>query len=440
VSVLTAGLVESSDSTIIECELQTLDAGVSGKRLSAGGASTILSLIPEGVTVKEGDVLCRLDSSDYEELLRQQEMTVQRSKSDHYQAGLNVDVARIAVTEFQDGVRLQSLKDFDGRIALARSELERISDRLRWTQRMLDKGYASLGQLLAEAVNERRAAFTLEQSQGAFELFRRYEAPRTLHELKNNVLSAELNLKFQASRLQRNLDRLESIQRQIKNCTIRAPHDGFVVYASDPRRQIQIEEGLVVRQRQPLFLLPDLSKMQISTMLHETVVDQVQNGLRARVRVEGVSNRLLEGHVVAINPLPTRSPFSEVPYYVATVKIDSPPRELRPGMSAEVQIDTARRNEVLTVPPTAIAVEDGVEVCYVADDENLERRQVKVGHLTEGELEVTNGLSEGEEVVLDPANLSEDSRATQYTVAGADLPNELQQADELQQDGSQAGN
>ncbi|WP_422930908.1 efflux RND transporter periplasmic adaptor subunit [Singulisphaera sp. PoT] len=407
VSVTTSGLVESTDRTIIECQLQMLDAGVFGKRMSAGGASTILSIVPEGTEVKEGDVICRLDSSDYEELLRQQEMTVQRSKSDHYQSKLNLDVAKMAVNEYRDGVLLQSLKDYDGRIALARAQLERIGDRLRWTQRMLEKGYASVGQLTAERVNERRAAFSLEQSQGEFDLFRRFGAPRAVHQLESNVYGAELNLKYQSARLQRNLERLESIQKQIKNCTIVAPHDGFVIYASDPRRQVRIEEGLVVRQKQPLIYLPDLSRMEVSAMLHESVVDKVRDGQRAKIRVEGISNRQLEGHVVTIAALPTRDPFSQIPYYVATVKVDTPVDGLRPGMSAEVEIDTARRNDVLTVPPSAVKVEDGVEFCYVADDENLVRRPIQVGHLTEDELEVTDGLSEGEEVVADPSTLED---------------------------------
>src|SRR5437764_3205050 len=71
-----SGRVESSKRTLIECELEDITIGVKGQRISAGGASVLLSVIPEGSLVRRGDVLAVLDSSDYEELLRQQRMTV----------------------------------------------------------------------------------------------------------------------------------------------------------------------------------------------------------------------------------------------------------------------------------------------------------------------------------------------------------------------------
>ena len=64
------GLVESSKRTLVECQLENLQYSNEGRTISAAG-STILELIPEGSTVHKGDVLCRLDSSAYEELVLQ---------------------------------------------------------------------------------------------------------------------------------------------------------------------------------------------------------------------------------------------------------------------------------------------------------------------------------------------------------------------------------
>src|SRR5258708_4309777 len=67
-TVLTAsGRVESSHNTIISCELERLEIRSQGISSMSGGASTILTLVDEGTTVKKGDILCRLDSADYEE-------------------------------------------------------------------------------------------------------------------------------------------------------------------------------------------------------------------------------------------------------------------------------------------------------------------------------------------------------------------------------------
>ena len=70
-----------------------------------GGASTIIELIPDGSNVKKGDVLCRLDSSDYEELIRQQEIQVQRSRADLEAARLDLESEKAALREYRDGTR-----------------------------------------------------------------------------------------------------------------------------------------------------------------------------------------------------------------------------------------------------------------------------------------------------------------------------------------------
>src|SRR5262249_12560831 len=67
-----SGRVESSKRTVIECELENISVGVRGQSLGAGGASVLLSVIPEGSIVKRGDVLAVLGSARYEERLRLQ--------------------------------------------------------------------------------------------------------------------------------------------------------------------------------------------------------------------------------------------------------------------------------------------------------------------------------------------------------------------------------
>ena len=124
-----------------------------------------------------------------------------------------------------------------------------------------------------------------------------WTAPRQLRILENNVLAAEATLKYQTSRLNRNLERLAKLEKGVQNCTIRAPHDGFVIYANDQRREIRIEEGMYVRQKQDLMYLPDLNQMEVVANLHESIMPEVAKGMRASVVVEGMPGRKLEGHV-----------------------------------------------------------------------------------------------------------------------------------------------
>jgi HlyD family secretion protein len=399
-----SGRIESSKRTIIECELENISIGVLGERLSAGGASVLLSIVPEGSVVHRGDVLAVLDSSDYEELLRQQRMTVERSRADFRQAELNLEIAKLAVREFRDGSMAEAVKEFQGSLALAESDLERVKDRLNWVRRLKAKGYVPTAQVTNEEFNYARALFALGEQRAAFNLFTRWMAPRSLKVLENQVLGEEATLDYQSLRLKRNLDRLAKLEKQVERCTIHAPHDGFVIYANDQRRDVVIEPGMFVRQKQDLMYLPDLNEMEVVASIHESVLTEVSHGMRAQVYIEGMANRRLEGHVTQVAQIPTYNWRSDVRYFDSVVKLDHAPKGILPGMTAQVQIELERKAQVLTVPAEAVAHEDGREFCYVVHDDGLERREVKLGEATPDLLEISRGLHEGEQVVLNPVH------------------------------------
>ncbi len=57
---------------------------------------------------------------------------------------------------------------------------------------------------------------------------------------------------------------------------------------------------------------------------------------------------------------------------------------------------------MLAVPSDAVRVENGHDFCFVVHEDGLERREVKLGQVTSELSEVTQGLEEGEEVVINP--------------------------------------
>lgn len=434
-SLTASGRVESSKRTLIECELENISIGVMGQRLSAGGASLLLDIVPEGTNVSKGDVLAVLDASEYEELVRQQRMTVERSRADHHQAELNLEIAKMAVHEFREGSMKEVEKDSRRRVALAESDLVRINDHLRWSRRMKSKGYASIAQVTEDEFRQARANFALEQERNSYQLFTEWSAPKSLKVLEGRVLGYQATLEYQANRLNRNLDRLKKLELQVERCTIRAPHDGFVIYAKDERRNIQIEPGMSVRQRQDLMYLPDLRQMEVVTSLHESIVKAVEKGMRAQVIVEGLPGRKIEGHVNQVADLPTFDWRSDVRYFDGKVKLDNPPEGILPGMTAHVEIALDRKEQVLAVPTNAVAHEGGRQICYVVRDDGLERREVRLGDGTSDLLEISEGLKEGEQVVVNPvlAEVTEDITEETCLLAAQpvkadDLPEELQPA------------
>jgi HlyD family secretion protein len=310
---------------------------MSGKK----AATSILFLAPESSRVRQGEVICRLDASEHEELERLQLITVARARADKRRAELDLDVAKTALSEYRDGRYRQECEGFEGSIALARAQVAQCTDRLSWSRRLRQKGYLAAAQISAEAAALERAAFTLSQRELAQRSFQSYEFPRTVRSLESQIKSAQLNLTYQSLRLRGEEERLAQLRRQVAACTIRAPHDGMLIYAHKPRKGVTIQEGLWVRQNQELLYLPDPSRLEVQVLLHETVLDRVRPGMRARVRPEG-SPGLLEGTLSTIDWLPVVDCGSwssgEVKQFVGHIVLDATPRPARLGMTTEVQI------------------------------------------------------------------------------------------------------
>ena len=99
---------------------------------------------------------------------------------------------------------------------------------------MKEKGYASPAQIVSEKHSVSQLELALEQKLTSLELFQRFTLPKTEKNLQGQVKSAETSLGNETLRLQRQLERLELLQKQVDRCTIRAPHDGVLFYYKEP--------------------------------------------------------------------------------------------------------------------------------------------------------------------------------------------------------------
>ena len=392
------GRVESIRKTIVRCELQNL-AGQ-----TAGGSSTLIELLPEGSAVKKGDVLGRLDGSNFEEMLRQQAIVVEQARASELQARLTYEIAVLSVKEYEEGTVLETLKGMEGTVALARSDLSRAKDHMEWSQRMNGKGYASLAQVINDANSTQQLDFSLKRQLSTVSLFQRFTRPKTKKTLLGEVKMAEMLLNNETLRLSRQLDRQKMIQGMVDHCVIRAPHDGYLYYVKEGRQPVQIEEGLVVRQGQGLFYLPDLTRLQVIAAFNESVVDRVSVGLPARVYFEAYPQLCLPGTVTTVNqiPVPQNDRGEDVRFFVGNVRLDATSPQLRPGMSSRVDIQLGNRKNVIAVPHRALISDHGRIFCYVYHDEQLEQRDVRTGSDTPELIEVVQGLEPGEEIALNP--------------------------------------
>jgi HlyD family secretion protein len=400
--ILAGGDLLPTRQTTVRCQVEDI---------TESDGTVVLSVIANGAQVKKGDELCRLDSSELEEMARQEAIAVEEARAGFLQAELELDTARIAFREYREGLVLQTTKELETRIALSRSDAERQADRLAWTRTMVDKGYLSRGQLASERHSLARARHELAKAEGELQVFQRYQAVKEIKSLQSRIGIAETNHRLASDRLKAEEEELAYLQKQVDHCTLRAPHDGVVVYAHGSRwRPLPLDPGTPVYQNQEMFILPDLSQVEVELPIHETVGARVRLGMKAQVRIASLPDQVFPGRVVeiALVPLPYWKQWDDkVKAFTARVRLDKAPGGVLPFMSASVKIDTGRIRDALVIPVEAMAVVDGEQSCYVIADGGLERRAITTRYATTDLLQVTDGVREGERVVVRPGDVRE---------------------------------
>lgn len=171
-----------------------------------------------------------------------------------------------------------------------------------------------------------------------------------------------------------------------------------------------IYEGSKVKERQAIINLPDITQMQVSARIHESKIDQVAEGLPASVRVDARPGETFHGKVdmVSLVPVSGNWPNTNLKEYVTTIKITdevSKVASLKPGLTAEVEIQVAHLPDALQVPIQSVVERGSRYFSWALDGVGVKRCELKVGKSNETTMEIRDGLQEGQKVVLNPRTI-----------------------------------
>ena len=236
---------------------------------------------------------------------------------------------------------------------------------------------------------------------------------RVLQKGRANLLQKEALLIAKQATLKLQKDKETSYRDQMSKCKIYAPAPGLVVYYKSNSRYNSsppVEEGAMVRERQMLITLPDMSVMRMDVKVHESAIDMVRSGQKAKVSVDAISGQVFHGTVRQVAPLPDSQVSwlnPDLKVYLTQVVIDEDLAGMRPGLSAMAEIIVAEKKDVIRVPVQAVGLYQGLECCYVLDRDVVQLRAVEVGLANETFVHV-EGLEEGEQVLLSPPDRIDD--------------------------------
>ena len=305
-------------------------------------------------------------------------------------------------------------------ISLARSSLEMAAQTLFYSEKLAEKGFITSNELERDRLDHQRELSTQTVAWNNLFLLVNYTLPETLLTLRLEVENAELGVESTRAageaRLVREEAELKSIEaeyelareqleswgRQIERGVLRAPGPGLVVYGrwdwDEP-----VYEGMEVRERQEVIILPDISSMVADIRVPESQIGKLAVGQRAALQVDAFPNRPYAGRVTHVSSLPEPARRSQaVKVYIASVLIEGGNEggSLRPGMNATVTVETGTVVDGLILPMPALERKGEAHFVWKVTDAGPVAAPVELGAHSLTHVEVLAGLSEGDRVHL----------------------------------------
>lgn len=199
------------------------------------------------------------------------------------------------------------------------------------------------------------------------------------------------------ARVQQAQAALNVVKEQIDNSIIKAPIDGIIT-------KVNYEVGEQSSLAEPVILMLGENNLEIEVDISEADIAKVKVGNKAEVTLDAFGDNVkFLAKVRFIEPAATV--IQDVIYYKTKldfVDIRGYDKEIKPGMTANVIINTARRDNILIIPARAvIEKEDGSKIVRVLANKQVKEKPVKLGlYGDDGLVEVIDGLQEGEKIIL----------------------------------------
>jgi membrane fusion protein (multidrug efflux system) len=239
------------------------------------------------------------------------------------------------------------------------------------------------------ALEVRRAEVTLQKLKTAFE--------RTKTMFDKQLVSRETyeqaRSEYEAQTVATDLAKLE-----LTYATIRAPIAGRVSLR-------HVKTGNMVRTNDPTFEITNLDPLRAVLHVPERELVKLAVGQPATLQFDALPDRTFTGRVALISPVVDASTGT----FRVTVEVRDRSRTIKPGMFGRVHVQHDQRENALLVPKTALIEEDDIVSVFIVNDSIALQRAVKTGYSVRDRVEILEGLSDGDRVVLSGQTALRDS-------------------------------
>jgi RND family efflux transporter MFP subunit len=313
----------------------------------------------------------------------------------------SIDIAQLSVDQASEDVEnspTQALKDqAERKLELAKEQLEAqklageqqikmAESQVRSAEDALDQAKQNLEQkTLANRDLVAQAESTLQSAEMALKIAQAQLDQRL-------AIQSETSLELQKTAIEQTQLTLNNLLKQKEDSLIRSPAPGIV-------GSLSVKVGDPVMVNTPILSLVDLDLLEIQANIPEVNIGLLRPSMEATVRADAFPDLEFKATLSYFNPLASVS--QGVVNYIAHFDLEKAAMGLlKPGMTVELEIVVEKSSNTLIIPRPALHQEDQGDFVYVWDGKQMELRKVKTGIQNEIQVEIKEGLKEGEEVVL----------------------------------------
>ncbi|MDO3384435.1 efflux RND transporter periplasmic adaptor subunit [Gilvimarinus sp. SDUM040013] len=217
----------------------------------------------------------------------------------------------------------------------------------------------------------------------------------------NRLEQMEVNREITHSEVQRLESELNEQLQAIQAMEVKAPRDGLVVYLPNNEGD-KPAEGDQFSLIQKVVEIPDLNSLIIETTVDEQMAYKVQVGDKVEIRMDAIPERTFNGKVASMGRIvrvKSRREPSKV--FDAIIELDDADSSvMRPGMAARLSIVQKVVSDAVSIPQHAIFYRDGAAFVRTTSLTGESEQSVTIAARQAGEAIVTEGLNNGDEVIL----------------------------------------